>query len=62
MANIVTNGIHIEYDSFGESSNPPLLLIAGLGMQLVGWDVRFCSGLADTGFYVIRFDNSDLLR
>jgi pimeloyl-ACP methyl ester carboxylesterase len=54
------NGIELEYDTFGDPSAPPLLLIAGLGMQMVGWDVEFCELLASRGFHVIRFDNRDV--
>jgi pimeloyl-ACP methyl ester carboxylesterase len=53
------NGIELEYDTFGDPSAPPLLLIAGLGMQMVGWDPEFCELLASRGFHVIRFDNRD---
>lgn len=53
------NGIELEYDTFGDPSAPALLLIAGLGMQMVGWDVEFCELLAGRGFRVIRFDNRD---
>jgi pimeloyl-ACP methyl ester carboxylesterase len=38
MAEITANGIQIEYDTFGKSGDPPLLLIAGLAMQLIHWD------------------------
>jgi len=50
------------YETFGSESDPPLLLIMGLGMQLVGWPDDFCVQLADRGFYVVRFDNRDIGR
>lgn len=53
------NGIRIEYDTFGDPRQPPLLLISGLGRQMVFWDEAFCKQLADKGLYVIRFDNRD---
>ncbi|MFP4194096.1 MAG: alpha/beta fold hydrolase [Desulfosalsimonas sp.] len=59
MTNVTANGIQIEYDSFGDPESPPLLLIAGLGRQLVFWDEEFCRNLAERGLYVIRFDNRD---
>lgn len=59
MPQVSANGIQIEYDSFGDPAHPPLLLIAGLGRQLVFWDEEFCRSLAERGFYVIRFDNRD---
>ena len=37
----------------------PLLLIGGLGSQLLSWDEEFCEQLRDRGFYVIRYDNRD---
>ncbi len=53
------NGIQIEYETFGDPSNPALLLIIGLGAQLIYWQKEFCRQIADTGYYVIRFDNRD---
>ena len=37
-----------------------MLLIMGLGVQMLGWDERFCNMLVDRGFFVIRFDNRDV--
>jgi len=59
MAKATANGIQIEYDTIGESSSRPLLLIMGLGGQMICWDDKLCSKLAEKGFYVIRFDNRD---
>lgn len=53
------NGIEIEYEVFGGSNARPLLLISGLGGQMISWDEAFCAQLADRGFRVIRFDNRD---
>ncbi len=60
MPNIIANGIQIEHETFGESSSPPLLLIMGLGAQMIFWDEEFCEQLAKRGHYVIRFDNRDI--
>ncbi|MGJ5180568.1 alpha/beta fold hydrolase [Bradyrhizobium oligotrophicum] len=54
------NGIDICYEIFGEPSAPPLLLIMGLGAQMIIWDDEFCEQLASRGFRVIRFDNRDI--
>jgi len=54
------NGIDLEWDSFGDEKAPPLLLIMGLGMQMIGWDEALCEKLAARGFRVIRFDNRDV--
>jgi pimeloyl-ACP methyl ester carboxylesterase len=57
-----SNGIDLCYDTFGDPTAPPLLLIMGLGAQMILWDEDFCSQLAARGFYVIRFDNRDIGR
>lgn len=53
------NGIETVYDIFGYAADPPMVLIAGLGMQMIGWDEKLCALLADQGYRVIRFDNRD---
>jgi pimeloyl-ACP methyl ester carboxylesterase len=53
------NGITLCYETFGEPANPPMVLIMGMGAQMVGWDDEFCEALAARGFWVIRFDNRD---
>ncbi|GAB4350321.1 MAG: alpha/beta hydrolase [Candidatus Abyssubacteria bacterium] len=60
MPNVKANGIRLEYDTFGESSSAPLLLIMGLGSQMILWDEEFCTRLAAKGHFVIRFDNRDV--
>lgn len=54
------NGIELEYEVFGDPTAAPLLLISGLGSQMIGWDEEFCQTLAARGFRVIRFDNRDV--
>jgi pimeloyl-ACP methyl ester carboxylesterase len=58
----VGRGITLCYETFGEESAPPMLLIQGLGMQMIGWPDEFCEQLAARGFYVVRFDNRDIGR
>jgi len=60
MPNIAANGINIEYDEFGDRNAPPLLLIMGLGAQMILWRDAFCQSLADRGHRVVRFDNRDV--
>jgi len=60
MPNVKVNGIQIEYDTFGNSSSPPLLLIIGVGCQMIFWDEELCERLAAKDLYVIRFDNRDV--
>ncbi|TMC51869.1 MAG: alpha/beta hydrolase [Chloroflexi bacterium] len=59
MPRASTNGIELEYETFGAPANPRLLLIAGLGSQMISWNDDFCELLAGRGFHVIRFDNRD---
>jgi len=54
------NGIDICYDIFGDAGAEPMLLIMGLGAQMVLWDDAFCEQIAARGFRVIRFDNRDI--
>ena len=54
------NGLKIAYDEFGEAQNPAIILIMGLGTQMIAWPVSFCESLAALGFRVIRFDNRDI--
>jgi pimeloyl-ACP methyl ester carboxylesterase len=60
MPLIHANAIDIEVERFGDPSHPAVLLIMGLGMQLVAWPMEFCTALADAGYHVIRFDNRDI--
>lgn len=59
MARARANGIEIEYETLGDPAQPAMLLIMGLGAQLIHWPDAFCQGLAGRGFYVVRFDNRD---
>ena len=60
MSNVQANGIQIEFDTFGDAANPALLLVMGLGAQMVSWQEEFCDGLAERDFFVIRYDNRDV--
>ena len=59
-ARVKANGIELVYDTFGEPDAPPMLLIMGLGCQMIDWKDEFCALLAGRGFRVIRFDNRDV--
>ena len=54
------NGIDLCYEIFGDADAEPMLLIMGLGAQMIHWDDDFCRQLAARGFRVIRFDNRDI--
>lgn len=60
MARVTSNGIELEVDLQGDDDGIPLLMIMGLGAQLVAWDEEFVQGFVDRGFRVIRFDNRDV--
>jgi pimeloyl-ACP methyl ester carboxylesterase len=60
MPGVMANEIHIEYETFGNPSGRPLLLIIGLGAQMIHWDDDLCQDLAERGHYVIRYDNRDV--
>jgi len=54
------NGIEICYDTVGDPSDPTVLLVMGLGGQLLQWDPELCRLIAERGFHVVRFDNRDV--
>src|SRR3954454_11337872 len=55
-------GMKICYQTFGDPSAEPLLLVMGLGGPMTWWDPSFCRLLAESGFFVIRYDNRDTGR
>jgi pimeloyl-ACP methyl ester carboxylesterase len=59
VAKAKSNDIELEYETLGDPGAPPLVLIMGLGAQLIDWPLEFCTSLADRGYHVIRFDNRD---
>jgi pimeloyl-ACP methyl ester carboxylesterase len=58
----VATGVRLCYQEFGDPAGDPLLLVMGLGTQMIGWPDEFCAQLGDRGFRVIRFDNRDIGR
>ncbi len=54
------NGIEIAYETFGDPSGRPLLLVMGLATQMLAWHEEFCGALVDHGFHVVRYDNRDI--
>ncbi len=57
---VQANRIEICWDSFGDERNPPVILLMGMGAQMIGWDDEFCIRLAARGSRVIRLDNRDV--
>jgi pimeloyl-ACP methyl ester carboxylesterase len=57
---VSANGVRIEVDIRGPDRGEPLLMIMGLGMQLIAWPDGLVDALVERGFRVIRFDNRDI--
>ena len=55
-------GIDLCYETFGEPTDPPVLLIMGLGGPMGWWTEEFCELLAERGLFVVRYDNRDTGR
>jgi pimeloyl-ACP methyl ester carboxylesterase len=55
-----SNDIELVYDTFGNPNDPPILLVMGLGCQMIDWREEFCAELASRGYWVIRYDNRDI--
>lgn len=60
MAEAKANGITLHYDTHGNPSDPPMLLVMGLGAQMTLWPIELVKALAGHGFHVIRYDNRDI--
>ena len=60
MPKVHANGVELFYDETGDAGAPVVLLIMGLGTQMIAWPEAFVGGLADAGYRVIRFDNRDI--
>jgi pimeloyl-ACP methyl ester carboxylesterase len=52
--------LQIAYETFGNPSHPAILLVMGLGTQMIAWPDDMCALLAEAGHHVIRFDNRDV--
>jgi pimeloyl-ACP methyl ester carboxylesterase len=59
---VPANGIELAYQEMGDAEAEPLLLVMGLGTQMLAWDEGFCGLLVERGFRVVRFDNRDIGR
>jgi pimeloyl-ACP methyl ester carboxylesterase len=53
------NGIEIAYQTFGDRGDPAIVLVMGLGTQMIAWPDALCEDLASRGYHVVRFDNRD---
>ncbi len=57
---VAANGIDIAYETFGDPTHPPVVLVMGLGTQMLAWPDDLCALLAEGGRYVVRYDNRDV--
>jgi pimeloyl-ACP methyl ester carboxylesterase len=58
----VNDDVTLCYETFGDASDPTMLLVMGLSTQMIGWPDAFCEQLAERGYFVVRFDNRDIGR
>lgn len=54
------NGIEIAYETFGDPDASPMVMVMGLGTQMIAWPDELCEDLANAGYWVIRYDNRDV--
>ena len=59
LGRVAANGIELAYETFGDASAPPVVLIMGWATQMIAWPDELCAGLARCGLFVVRFDNRD---
>jgi pimeloyl-ACP methyl ester carboxylesterase len=59
LGRVAANDVELAYETFGDPSAPPVVLIMGLAMQMIAWPDELCEGLARCNLFVIRFDNRD---
>ena len=62
LTTVPTTGVELCYETFGDPSDPTLLLVMGLATQMIAWRDEFCAELASHGYHVVRFDNRDIGR
>ncbi len=56
----VSGDVKLYYEDMGDLDHPPVLLIMGLGAQMLLWRTDFCARLVAKGLRVIRYDNRDV--
>jgi pimeloyl-ACP methyl ester carboxylesterase len=57
---VAANGIELAYETFGDPAAPPVVLVMGLGTQMLAWPDALCEQIAGGGRYVVRYDNRDV--
>jgi pimeloyl-ACP methyl ester carboxylesterase len=56
---VPANDIELAYETFGDPNGLPLVMVMGLGTQMIAWPDELCEDLAKAGHWVIRYDNRD---
>lgn len=56
---VQANGIELAYETFGDPDATPMVMVMGLGTQMIAWPDEMCENLAKAGYWVIRYDNRD---
>lgn len=59
---VEVDGVELCTEAFGDAADPPVLLVAGSGASMLGWDEGLCRRLAGHGRYVVRYDHRDTGR
>ncbi len=60
LQHVDTPNANLAYGTFGDANNPAIVMIHGLGTQMIGWQDAFLQSIADEGYFVVRFDNRDI--
>lgn len=60
MPHVKANGVELYYEDYGDPADPAILLVMGLGTQLIAWPDALVSRLVAAGYRVIRYDNRDI--
>jgi pimeloyl-ACP methyl ester carboxylesterase len=60
MATAHNGDVELHYETFGDATNPTLLLVNGFGSQCINYDEPWCEKFAAEGYQVVRFDNRDV--
>ena len=60
VSRVQANGIELAYETFGSPTDPAVVLVMGLGTQMIAWPDALCTALADGGRFVVRYDNRDV--
>lgn len=60
MTSLIANGIQLEFEESGRADDPAIVMVRGLGTQLIDWPASLLTGLVSAGFRVIVFDNRDV--